>query len=63
MIGPHMALDHTYLMRSTYSTFGELLTELDRVIAHEKKEFLTTSPARRLTDLWVPIQFLSPSQP
>jgi hypothetical protein len=36
---------------------------LDRVTAPEKKEFLTTSPTRRLIDLRVPIQFLSPSQP
>jgi hypothetical protein len=37
-------------------------TELDIVTAPKKKEFSTTSPARRLTNLWVPIQFLSPSQ-
>jgi hypothetical protein len=30
--------------------------------ALEKKEFPTTSLARRLTNVWAPIQFLSPSQ-
>jgi hypothetical protein len=37
------------------------MTELDKVTDPEKKEFPTTSPARHLIDLRVPIQFLSHS--
>jgi hypothetical protein len=44
------------ISRSSHiATFHESPTELDRVSAPEKKEFLTASPARRLTDLRVPI--------
>jgi hypothetical protein len=43
--------------------YHEPTTELDRATTPKKKEFLTTSPARRLTDLRVPIQSLSHSQP
>jgi hypothetical protein len=43
-------------------TFHQSTTELNRVIVPEKRtsDYI---PARRLTDLWVPTQFLSPSQP
>jgi hypothetical protein len=46
-----------------HQPFMKSSTELGRVTASEKNEFLTTSLARRLADLRVPIQFLSPSQP
>jgi hypothetical protein len=38
------------------------MTELDIVTTHEKKGIPDYIPALRLTDLWVPIQFLSYSQ-
>jgi hypothetical protein len=37
------------------ATFHANTTELDRFNTLENKELLTTSPAHRLTDLWVPI--------
>jgi hypothetical protein len=57
---------HTYAScgQSLYvATFRESSTALDRVIAPEKKKLPATSLAHRLTDLWVPIQFLSYPQP
>jgi hypothetical protein len=37
------------------ATFRQSSIELDRVTIPEEKEFPTTSPTHRLTDLWVPI--------
>jgi hypothetical protein len=44
------------------ATFRESSTDLDGSTTPKKNEFLTTSSARRLTDLRLSIQFLSHSQ-
>jgi hypothetical protein len=58
----HTLLTPVHVCHS-YASFHESSTMLGRVTTPDKKEFPTTSPAHRLIDLWVPIQFLSPSQP
>jgi hypothetical protein len=60
----HICHSYASCRRSPYmATFHEFSTVLDIVTAPEKKGLPTTSPARRLIDLRVPTQFLSPSQP
>jgi hypothetical protein len=60
----HVCQSYASCGQSPYmATFRESSTVLDRVTAPEKKELPTTSLAHRLTDLWVPIQFLSHPQP
>jgi hypothetical protein len=57
----HVHNSYTSSGQSLYvATFHESSTILNRVIAPERKELLTTSPARRVIDMWIPIQFLSP---
>jgi hypothetical protein len=58
-LSPHMALDHTYLMWSTYSNFREVTNRFEQVNYPREEGLQIQSTTRRLTDLQVRTQLLS----
>jgi hypothetical protein len=61
-LGPRMALDHTYLAWFVHSNLSLADNNVGQSHHSRERGLPTISPARRLTDPWVPTQFASHSQ-